>query len=204
MTDAYSPIPELNLLKEFEERVGAHRYADGFSLLHFAYNRKDHLGSSSRNPDDAELIDRLIPFAEATAGGSVWALWRHDDRSDLAALPVVFLGDEGDTWVHARDLREFFRLLPVNREFLEEGEDGEEDLDRLFPDRQQYLAWLNRHFGLTAPDKEEEAAVIEAAMREYGRPFAAWLRTFPSHEGVAEELTGLLADYGIPLSPEPA
>ncbi|KPC67213.1 hypothetical protein [Streptomyces chattanoogensis] len=202
MTDAYSPIPELNLLKEFEERVGAHRYADGFSLLNFEYNRKDHLGSSSRNPDDAELIDRLIPFAEATAGGSVWALWRHDDRSDLAALPVVFLGDEGDTWVHARDLREFFRLIPVNREFMDEGE--EEDLDRLFPDRQQYLAWLHRHFGLTAPDEEEEAALIEAAMGEYGRPFAAWLRRFPSHEGVAEEMTGLLEDYGIPSSPEPA
>ncbi|MDX3227182.1 hypothetical protein [Streptomyces sp. ME19-01-6] len=35
MSNAYSPIPELNLLKEFEDEFGASGYADGFELLDY-------------------------------------------------------------------------------------------------------------------------------------------------------------------------
>ncbi|MEU9110360.1 hypothetical protein AB0D04_00865 [Streptomyces sp. NPDC048483] len=201
MSDAYSPIPELNLLKEFEERVGVHSYADGFSMNGFEYNRKDCLGSSARDPDDAELVDRLIPFAEATASGSFWSLWRCDDRRDLATLPVIFCGDEGDIWVHARNLPQFFRLIPLERDATDE----DEDLGEFCPARQEYLTWLARNFGLTLPDAEEEAAITRDAMAEYGWRFAAWLGTFPAWDGVAEELADSLEfDYGIPdPSPRP-
>ncbi|MFI0735248.1 hypothetical protein ACH4S9_40640 [Streptomyces sp. NPDC021225] len=84
MTNRYSPVPELNLLAEFE--AGADDlYAAGFSLGEFGRDN-----GFLKNP---ELEARLILFAEANASGSLYALWRVDDRTDLATLPVAILGD---------------------------------------------------------------------------------------------------------------
>ncbi|MES4904739.1 MULTISPECIES: hypothetical protein [unclassified Streptomyces] len=58
------------------------------------------------NPDRAEFFAGLIPFADATGSGSVYALWRCDDRADLTDLPVVFLGDEGDVCSTAQSVKE--------------------------------------------------------------------------------------------------
>ena len=35
MSEEYSPIPELNLLKEFEVRTGPDFYSEGFELCEF-------------------------------------------------------------------------------------------------------------------------------------------------------------------------
>ncbi|MFD8383797.1 hypothetical protein ACFV2X_35685 [Streptomyces sp. NPDC059679] len=184
MSNAYSPIPELNLLKEFDDKFGAEGYADGFELRD--YDDKKWLDGWLRdpeNPDRAEFFAGLIPFADATGSGSVYALWRCDDRADLADLPVVFLGDEGDVWVHASNLRELFRLLPIERDMAYE----DEDLDELFPARQEYLAWLNRNFGLAPPDEDEEEALFKAAMEAFAPQFGTWLGRFTG-EGVVEDM----------------
>ncbi|ADI07116.1 hypothetical protein SBI_03995 [Streptomyces bingchenggensis BCW-1] len=185
MSNAYSPIPELNLLKEFDDKFGAEGYADGFELLDYDDKKKvkGWLGGPE-DPSSAEFYDRLIPFAHATGSGSIYALWRCDDRADLADLPVVFLGDEGEVWVHASNLRELLRLLPVERDYAYE----DEDLDELFPARQEYLAWLNRNFGLAPPDEDEEEALFKAAMQAFAPQFATWLGRFTGEDAVKDML----------------
>ncbi|GHG99421.1 hypothetical protein GCM10018780_26100 [Streptomyces lanatus] len=66
---------------------------------------------------ELNLLDRLIPFAYATHSGSFYALWRCDDRTDLATLPVIFFGDEGDLYVEAANLRELLRTRALEQNF---------------------------------------------------------------------------------------
>ncbi|MEX3105965.1 MULTISPECIES: hypothetical protein [unclassified Streptomyces] len=112
MNTTYSPVPELNLLKDFQDEVGYENFADGFGLTEYG----DVSGLVAGWSDDPEFTGGLIPFAQATGGGSFYALWRLDDRTDLATLPVVVFGDEGGQHVVARDLRELFRLLGFDTE----------------------------------------------------------------------------------------
>ncbi|MEV4115747.1 hypothetical protein [Nonomuraea sp. NPDC049695] len=169
MTDAYSPIPELNLLKAFVDATN-----EGFThwggLTTYGYNAFFK---------DPELIERLLPFADADYQGSLFALWRFDDQSDLAAVPIVLLGHEGGIHLIARDLREFFRFLgsldcPIACDwqyvFYEEDEEAEEPAAR-----EEYLAWLDEQFGLFPADDPDD--VIEAAKAEFQERFDAWMFT---------------------------
>ncbi|BDM69570.1 hypothetical protein HEK616_30570 [Streptomyces nigrescens] len=169
-TSAYSPIPELNRLKEFEEHVEGKSFSDGFEL--FAYGRVSALGP---NPP-AEMRARLIPFAQATHSGSFYALWKCDDRTDLAALPVIFCGDEGDLFIAARSLRELFRLLAV---------DDADDADDV-PARDAYVRWLKHTFDLTPAG--DPGAEYDAALSEYGRAFCDWWLTFDDEDSIISDL----------------
>ncbi|MFC4008884.1 hypothetical protein ACFOY2_16755 [Nonomuraea purpurea] len=166
MTDAYSPIPELNLFKAFVD-------ATGEDFTHWGgltdYGRNAFL-------DDPELIARLLPFAYADHGGSLFCLWRLDDRGDLATVPIVLMGHEGGIHLIARDLREFFRFLgaldcPIACDwqyvFYEEEEEEESAA------REKYLAWLGEQFGLSPADDPDD--VIEAAAAEFQERFDAWI-----------------------------
>ncbi|QKW07652.1 hypothetical protein HUT18_15965 [Streptomyces sp. NA04227] len=161
----YSPVPELNLLKEFEDNC-EEPYAQWGWL--------DDFGEMSFLGEDPELRDGLLRFASANGSGSLYALWRRDDRADLATLPVVLLGDEGGLHVVARDLREFLRLLGA----LEAGlacdwenvyERDEEEL----PGQADYLAWLERNFGLAPP--EEAWDIILEAQDELEKEWTRWI-----------------------------
>lgn len=180
MSDAYSPIPELNLLKEFYDQQPA--LSDGFEM--YAYGQPDDVFvhwldmSGSQDPELAGHLARLVPFAQASGSGSVYALWRCDDRDDLGTLPVIRFGDEGDLDVVACGLRDLFRLLAVDDEWYML-DDGEDDEERSI-DHADYLVWLRRTFGLTRPD--DPRAIIDAATAEYGHRFADWLRQFAAAE----------------------
>ncbi|MGC7101633.1 hypothetical protein ACPZ19_43755 [Amycolatopsis lurida] len=160
------PVPELNLLQAFD---------DSQAGLFAAWAGLDKFGEMDFLADEPELMRRLIRFASANMSGSLYALWRVDDRADLATLPVVLLGDEGGLHLVAADLREFFRLLGALDEVL--GCD-EEDVfvvgdEEPMPARGAYLAWLDREFGLAAP--EDPFDVIEEAQAKVGQRFATWL-----------------------------
>src|SRR5688572_7054759 len=105
----YSPIPELNRLRKLQKRLGFEGYSAGFGLTKFD-RKKDLAIGWTKAP---EFLHRLVPFAQANGTGSVYALWRVDER-ELAALPVVVLGDEGGYHVVARNIRELLALLAVD------------------------------------------------------------------------------------------
>ncbi|MER6951865.1 hypothetical protein ABT294_48410 [Nonomuraea sp. NPDC000554] len=164
MRETYSPIAELNLLKEFNDQC-TDFYSPGFEL------REYNNDSSWSDSDSQQFHDRVIPFAQATSSGSFYALWRCDDRTDLAALPVIFFGDEGDLYVTAHNLQDLFYDLAV------------EDPDVPAPTRQEYIetrqayiAWLERNFGPTPPEFER------SPMEEYGWRFVDWLLSVGSEE----------------------
>ncbi|OEV05038.1 hypothetical protein [Streptomyces oceani] len=177
MSDVYSPVPELNLLKEFEDSLGGRFFAPGFELFDYDLDLDWFCGDA---PD--AYLDRLIPFAYATSSGSYYALWRCDDRTDLATLPVVFFGDEGDLWVEASDLRELFRSLAAEP-------DDHEDRARLAPARERYLAWLWEHFGLTPGDSSDDDEGV--ALAEYTRRFADWVSEFAPEDLLDQVLSAL-------------
>jgi hypothetical protein len=169
----YSPVPELNLLRELEERAAGDFVADGFETLD--YGDPEQLAGW---PEDPAFRSRLIPFALANGSGSVYALWRRDDREDPADLPVVVLGDEGAVAVVAENPRGLVLLLGADSEIGVDhgyppylrGEPQDED----GPRRVRYRAWLREHFGRGLPTDAEVAAVLEGARDRYGDSFERW------------------------------
>jgi hypothetical protein len=172
MADTYSPIPELNLLKEFEDGLDDY-YCGGFSLDQYGDNQF---------LEDPELIRRLVPFAAANGSGSLFALWKADDREDLSTLPIVVLGDEGGIHFVARDLRQFFRYLasvePDEEIWVLDGV-SYRDTEPV-PYQDEYAAWLEDNFGLTPA--EDPYDLMEEAESEWGERFAAWLYPLLPHE----------------------
>ncbi len=175
----YSPVPELNLLKELEERAAGDFVADGFEMLD--YGDPEPL---SGWPEDPAFRSRLVPFALANGSGSVYALWRCDDREDLATLPVVVLGDEGALAVAAETSRHLVLLLGADSEIGVDhgyppylrGEPQEEDTPR----RARYRAWFQEHFGRALPTESEATAVLSDAQNRYAERFAQWSDRFLS------------------------
>lgn len=75
MSEAYSPVPEPNLLKEFADRIGPVFYSDGFELHEYGADAGLHTWS-----EHPEFLSRFVPFAQANGSGSDYAPWRCDDR----------------------------------------------------------------------------------------------------------------------------
>jgi hypothetical protein len=164
-------IPELNLLQQFQDRVGHGAYSECFGLDDW----NDTSGLEAGWSKDPEFLSRLIPFATATGSGSFYALWRTDDRADLTTLPVVVFGDEGGEHVVAGDLRGLLRLLTFDCEPTVDHDqafffklDGHEPSEA----HGEYVAWLAEHFGLAAVDDPDE--IVDAAQAEYSERFGAW------------------------------
>ncbi|MFW5418172.1 hypothetical protein J0910_16290 [Nocardiopsis sp. CNT-189] len=192
----YSPVRELNLLKELDESLGNSPIADGFEMMR---EYGDDSGLRAGGSSDPEFLSRLIPFAQANGSGSFYALWRCDDREDLASLPVVIFGDEGGQGVAACDLRGLLLLLTEDSELavdhdgepyfrgptLEEWRqeldgdeyiDTEEALAAILEAREDYRTWLRENFDLAPPESAE--AVLEEARRRHGERFAAWISPY--------------------------
>ncbi|MET7986940.1 MULTISPECIES: hypothetical protein [unclassified Streptomyces] len=170
MSEAYSPVPELNLLKEFQDRLGPVFYAEGFELCEYGGDAGLHTWS-----EDPAFLSRFVPFAKANGTGSDYALWRCDDRAELATLPVVFVGDEGDLYVIARDLRELFRLLAIDREPVSKGFLDPGRFEEHSEGHAEFLAWLDLTFGL-GPAEDPEA--LWEARKEHDDRFRAWAVRF--------------------------
>lgn len=174
MDMSYSPVPELNLLKELQDRLGFENYAEGFGLTDY----NDNAGLAAGWSKDADFLARLIPFAQANGTGSIYALWRVDDRTDPATLPVVVFGDEGGHHVVARDLRELLRLLALDGAISVDWDSacfspGPEEDEEHCEGHAEYVAWLLQTFGLSGP--EDHDALVTAAQREFGERFADWI-----------------------------
>jgi hypothetical protein len=176
MTTEFSPVPELNQLSAFDERSRDRFYALGFELDKDSYGDRGGLEAAwSKEP---EFLERLIPFATANGSGSCYAIWKVDERADLATLPIVVFGDEGGQHVVARNLRELFQILGYDCEPVIDFEEATYDRgdDDPSPHHDRYVAWLDRTFDL-APAADADA-VVAAAQSEFGEAFATWAEPF--------------------------
>jgi hypothetical protein len=175
----YSPVPELNDLKELQDRFGWERLSDGFGLSDWG----ERGGLDTWSADEA-FVSRFLTFAQANGTGSIYAFWRVDDRTDLASLPVVVFGDEGGQHVVASDLRDLLRLLAYDTEVMVDWADAyyyREPDQRTSRNHDQYVAWLADRFGLTPPDDPDP--IVEAARARYGEAFRAFCARFFDPDG---------------------
>ncbi|CAM3391041.1 hypothetical protein KIPE111705_06045 [Kibdelosporangium persicum] len=171
----YSPVPELNELAALQERTGSHFLSRGFELVEYG----DRMSFEALGLTDPEFLSRLIIFAMANGSGSNYALWRVDDRDDLAALPIIALGDEGGEHVVARDLPELFRLLTCDVDpLIGHDEVSYEAYGDHEPSggHEAFVDWVRTRFGLEPTT--DPAAVVTAAQREYGARFDVWVKPF--------------------------
>ncbi|WP_055479257.1 hypothetical protein [Sphaerimonospora mesophila] len=190
MSDAYSPFHELNLLKEFQDRLEGRSYAGDFTPI-------DH-GERIRGLDDPDLKERLIFFAHATGAPSLYALWRCDDREDRAALPVIFCGDEGEIFIETASPRDLLRILTLDVAHINGAELEEEDHTEA---HHEYLAWLDENFGLKP--FHDPAPIHKTAFEQYGRPFAEWwLQREPGYASLAEMLQELACRWRLGSAPD--
>lgn len=169
----YSPIPELSLLKSFDEET-ADFYAGRFALRGYL----DDLDVIATWSDEADFTRRCLPFGHANSTGSIYALWKVDDRPDLADLPVIAFGDEGGICLVARDLRALFEILAqdgyvhVDHGGVSVEDESSEDYAHT-PGNRAFVVWLREYFAV-AP-AVDPAEIIAAAEEEYLDRFEAWL-----------------------------
>ena len=170
----HSPVPELDELAALQDQVGNQYLATSFELVPY----DDKTTFDAYGVTDQEFRARLIVFAQANGSGSQYAIWRVDDREDLASLPVVVFGDEGGEHVVARGLPDLFHLLTADVDPIVDHDEvsfGPVD-DEPSGGHEAFVTWVRDRFGLgptTDPD-----AVVAAAQREYGARFEAWVRPF--------------------------
>ncbi|MCP2342261.1 hypothetical protein [Actinomadura rupiterrae] len=165
MSDMQPLFPELGLLAEFDA-AQPDFYVHGFEI------------ERGRSYEDPVLGDRVVTFAQANGSGSLYGIWRRDDRADPATLPVVALGDEGGLHIVARDFREFLRLLASLPGDCEPDIDWEcfglRECDWDEPlDQSAFRAWLDETFGITPADDWEP--IVDAAQAELEAEWAAWV-----------------------------
>ncbi len=170
----YSPIGVLNSLYELQTDVGSDAYADGFELTDYG----DTSGLEAWSVDP-EFLNRLVPFAQANASGSIYALWR-EDKDDLTSEPVVIFGDEGGQHVVARSLAVLLQIVGYDAEPLVDYDEVSfyRDDDDYEPSSglDAYVQWLANELGVAPAD--DPGALVAAAQLEVGPAFDSWVAQF--------------------------
>ena len=165
---------ELAKLLAFDQQVEDF-YSEGFELGSYG---PDELSTWS---EEEGFLSRLIPFAQATGGGSVYALWLHPAGVPLSEAPVVVFGDEGGVHIVAKNLRALLEILSFDTEPSIDWDevyyyksDDHEPSERA----DDYARWLQAEFGL-APVSDADA-LVSAAQQEHKQAFDAWVQQFVS------------------------
>lgn len=160
---------ELAKLLIFQNETGFETYSDGFGLY---VDDKSGLRSWSNK---AEFLDGLMPFAQASCGGSFYALWLDGSGKSLSEIPVIACGDEGGLHVIASNVRELMQLLTYDAEPLID-HDGitfyraQDYAPR--PALAKFKDWLKSELGLEPVHEAER--LVESAQARYGAAFEAW------------------------------
>lgn len=167
------PVPDaLARLLAFQQETGFEAYATGFGL-----RRDDKSGLTYGWSADPAFLSRLLPFAQANGSGSFYALWQHNDSTDLNELPVVVFGDEGGEYVVAENIKGLLQLLTIDAEpmiyngidYYKDPEEGKEDGS---PYAEAYRTWLQENFQLGPV--ADAAVIMEPAQAKHQAAFDAW------------------------------
>jgi hypothetical protein len=170
----YSPIPELNELKDLYDSADDF-LAQGFEI----YDYDDKSSFIACDQTEPEFLSRLIPIAQANGSGSEYVIWRRDDRDDLATLPIVVFGDEGGEHLVARNFRELLRLLAFDAEIMampDEASFYRDDADEHSGSHDIFVKWLRKRHGLEPAD--DPNGIIKVAQDEFGAQFRTWITPY--------------------------
>ena len=165
--------PALANLLAFQEQNGFESYSECFGLL-----ADDKGGLRSWSADEA-FLSQLMPFAQATGGGSFYALWAHRPDASTSEMPVVVFGDEGGVHVIAEDVAQLLRLLTFDVEPMidHDGVTFYKGKDHEPRDNHDlYQRWLEAELSLKPID--DPAPLVAAAQARYKADFDAWKSKF--------------------------
>ena len=165
--------PALARLLAFQDENGFESYSECFGLL-----ADDKGGLRSWSSDDG-FLSRLMPFAQATGGGSFYALWVNRAGASTSEMPVVVFGDEGGVHVIAEDVSQLLRLLTFDVEPMVDHDGvsyykGKDHEPR--ENQDDYRRWLKSELGLDPID--DPAPLVAAAQARYKADFDAWMSAF--------------------------
>lgn len=169
------PVPQaLAQLLEFQHETGFEEYAEGFGLL-----RDDKSGLEHGWSTEPAFLDKLMPFAQANGSGSFYALWQHNDSTDLNELPVVVFGDEGGEFVVAENIKGLLQLLTIDAEpmIFEDVtfyKDPEEDEGSAYAE--EYRTWLKDNFSLEPVDDAD--LILGPAQEKHQAAFDTWKQQY--------------------------
>jgi len=163
---------ELVKLLAFQDEHGFESYSECFGLL------ADDKGGLRSWSSDAGFLDQLMPFAQATGGGSFYALWAHG-AATASELPVVVFGDEGGVHVIAENVGQLLRLLTFDVEPMVDHDGVTYYKAKDFEPREsagEYRRWLATELGLQPVD--DPAPLVAAAQQRHKAAFDAWMAQF--------------------------
>ena len=197
-TEDWQENRDLDALHQFQEHIGARFLAPGFELLEFG--NQTGIRTWSQDP---EFLGALHTFAQASASGSQYALWRMEDRGGTTSCPVVVFGDEGGLGVVARSLPELFQQVAAGQA-LSVGDytawfHHVEDRNESDGVDERFLVWLADRYGLDPA--EDPNAMIDVAVRQYGELFARWMGRFVDDEDFVDDF---LMDIGVGIDDDSA
>src|SRR6185503_18875839 len=165
--------PALAKLLAFQDEHDFESYSECFGLL-----ADDKGGLRSWSSDD-RFLSRLMPFAQATGGGSFYALWAHQPGASTSEMPVIVFGDEGGVHVIAENVSQLLRLLTFDVEPMvdHDGVTYYKAKDHEPRDNHDaYVAWLKAELDLDPID--DPAPLVAAAQSRHKAAFAAWMSPF--------------------------
>jgi hypothetical protein len=173
----YSPVPTLNKLHAFEKLIGRGNFCDGFEIGKF--DRDEDYGLDVGWSKNKSFLKQIYPFAQATGGGSTYAIWQIKPDDDLAMSPIVVFGDEGGEYVVAKNMDDFLHILAFDVEpsisHTEVHYFKDED-HQASSQHRAYKRWIKNSFDITTsahPDK-----IVSAAQAKFGAAFAKWKQQF--------------------------
>lgn len=160
---------ELAKLLVFQNETGFETYSDGFGLY---VDDKSGLRSWSAKP---EFLDGLLPFAQATGGGSFYALWLDGSGRSLSETPVVVFGDEGGMHVVASNVKELMQLLTFDVEPMIDHDAVSFYRTKDYeprPSLSKFKDWLKAELGVDPVDEADR--LVAAAQAKHKAAFDAW------------------------------
>lgn len=171
-------------LVEFQNDVGAERFAEGFYLdvddkglfKGFCDPRGERIASGAKVK---KFLAQLLPIATATGTGSVYAAWNRAGSKTVEDMPVLVFGDEGGVHVVAENLRELLAIVGADVEPMVDSDDVSyyraKDHEPS-PEFEAFRSWLSSTAGVK-PAKSPDA-VVKRARKRYGDELVRWLASF--------------------------
>jgi hypothetical protein len=126
--------------------------------------------------EDPAFCNRLVEFAYASEGGSVYAFWIRDTSRSLEHAPIVVFGDEGGVHIVAVNLLALLQILTFDTAptidwdlvYYYKGKESEPSSLH-----QEYMDWLLEYFGIEATD--DPGAIVADAQQKHQEAFRTWM-----------------------------
>lgn len=132
--------------------------------------------------EDDEFLSSFIPFAQANAGGSLYAFWIKNNDISLDKSPIVAFGDEGGHHIVSENIYDLLKILTYDVRpmidwdsiyYYKDKEDYEPSKYR-----DQFRNWLNDKYQIESTNNADE--IVQTAQEKHQEDFKEWIGKYYS------------------------